>query len=286
MLRIYNDFYVDIQEESGGRLVPQAILPIWDMDLTIAEMERLLDQGIRGFTLSDKPELLGLPELPEPYFEPMWDLFNESGAVVNFHIGAGQRKEEMEKIRSARYTADRPGGVRQPAQGDRPIRTGAPSVTSAGSPCGASQMYMSNVRIVANLCMSDLFDRYPNLQRRVGRERHRLGAVHARVARVPARRDGHRSGRDRTSEAATDGVLPATTSTSCSGSSRCRRQKLIDDIGVNNVLVETDVPHPTCLYPGAREHFAEVLGGLDEHTRRRVLHDNAAELYRIEDRAV
>ena len=55
---------------------------------------------------------------------------------------------------------------------------------------------------------------------------------------------------------------------------------------MNNVLVETDVPHPTCLFPGAREHFAEVLGGLDEHTRRRVLHDNAAELYPIEDRAV
>ena len=48
------------------------------MYLTIREMTRLLDQGIRGFTLSDKPELLGLPELPQPYCEPMWDLFNES----------------------------------------------------------------------------------------------------------------------------------------------------------------------------------------------------------------
>ena len=54
---------------------------------------------------------------------------------------------------------------------------------------------------------------------------------------------------------------------------------------MNNVLVETDVPHPTCLYPGAREHFAEVMGQLDDHTRQRVLHDNAAELYRIEEHA-
>ena len=28
----------------------------------------------------------------------------------------------------------------------------------------ATQMYMSNVRIIVNLCMSDLFDRYPNLK--------------------------------------------------------------------------------------------------------------------------
>ena len=32
---------------------------------------------------------------------------------------------------------------------------------------------------------------------------------------------------------------------------RLAAQKLIEDIGVRNVLVETDVPHPTCLYPGA-----------------------------------
>ena len=62
---------------------------------------------------------------------------------------------------------------------------------------------------------------------------------------------------------------------------RLAAEKLIEDIGVGNVLVETDVPHPTCLYPGAREHFRDVLGGLDPAVRRRVLHDNAAELYRI-----
>jgi len=40
------------------------------MDFTIREMNRLLDKGMRGFTLSDKPEMIGLPELPEPYFAP------------------------------------------------------------------------------------------------------------------------------------------------------------------------------------------------------------------------
>src|SRR5262249_35887642 len=85
ILQIYNDFLVDVQDESGGRLFPQALLPIWDMDLTVSEMGRLLDRGIRGFTLSDKPELLGLPEPIDPYFDPMWDLFDSSGAIANFH---------------------------------------------------------------------------------------------------------------------------------------------------------------------------------------------------------
>ena len=34
VLQTYNDFLVDMQHESGDRLLPQALLPIWDMDLT------------------------------------------------------------------------------------------------------------------------------------------------------------------------------------------------------------------------------------------------------------
>src|SRR3954464_3724177 len=52
VLRTYNDFLVDVQQESNGRLFPQALLPIWDMDFTIREMNRLIDKGITGFTLS------------------------------------------------------------------------------------------------------------------------------------------------------------------------------------------------------------------------------------------
>jgi uncharacterized protein len=58
--------------------------------------------------------------------------------------------------------------------------------------------------------------------------------------------------------------------------------KMLEHVGVNNVLVETDVPHPTCLYPGAREHFASVMADVDPAIRKRVLQDNAAELYRLD----
>ena len=57
--------------------------------------------------------------------------------------------------------------------------------------------------------------------------------------------------------------------------------KLIPEVGINNVLVETDVPHPTCLFPSTREHFERVLADVDPAVQRRVLQDNAAELYDI-----
>jgi uncharacterized protein len=54
-------------------------------------------------------------------------------------------------------------------------------------------------------------------------------------------------------------------------------------VGVRNIMVETDVPHPTCLYPGARDRFAQVLGHLDRNVIKRILFDNAAELYGVKD---
>lgn len=283
ILQIYNDFLVDVQDESNGRLFPQALLPIWDMDLTVSEMTRLIDKGIRGFTLSDKPELLGLPELPEPYFEPMWDLFNDSGAVANFHIGAGGRREETEKVRAARYQS---AEERRAAEEAAPIPTvAAPSWRSLGNQrmlaVHSAQMYMSNVRIMANLCMSDLFDRYPNVkivsaESGIGWVPFMLEALEYQYSEMVTHDDEVKFAQRRPAEYFRDHLYVMFWFEEVAAS------KLIEDIGINNVLVETDIPHPTCLYPGAREHFERVLGDLDRHIQERVLQDNAAELYRIE----
>jgi predicted TIM-barrel fold metal-dependent hydrolase len=59
-------------------------------------------------------------------------------------------------------------------------------------------------------------------------------------------------------------------------------QRLLDVIGVDNVMWETDFPHPTCLHPDAVRRSAEVLAGLGEDALRKVVQDNAARLYHID----
>jgi uncharacterized protein len=59
-------------------------------------------------------------------------------------------------------------------------------------------------------------------------------------------------------------------------------EKLIETIGVKNVLFESDLPHPTCYYPGLREHLVDVFKEIDPAIRRRVVQDNAAELYGVQ----
>jgi uncharacterized protein len=278
VLRTFNDFYVDIHQEGGGRLLPQAMLPIWDMDFTIKEMTRMLEAGITGFTLSDKPELLGLPELPRPYFEPMWDLFNESGAVANFHIGAGQRREDLEAIRGGRDAKNPDGGGEIP--------TVAPAAWNSLSrqrrlAVGATQMYMSNVRIITNFCLSDIFERYNKLK---------IVSAESGIGWIPFVLEAMEFQLD---EMVTLDVEVAQTSRRPTELFRdhfsvmywfekLAPATLIEEIGVKNVLVETDVPHPTCLYPSPVAHFDRVMKDVDPYVRRRVMQDNGAELYGIE----
>ena len=40
---MYNDFLMDVQDQSGNRLFPQAVLPVWDMDLTVAPNVRTME---------------------------------------------------------------------------------------------------------------------------------------------------------------------------------------------------------------------------------------------------
>jgi predicted TIM-barrel fold metal-dependent hydrolase len=276
VLQTYNDWMVDVQKESDGRLLPQGLLPIWDMDLTIAEMQRLLDQGMRGFTLSDKPELLGLPELIEPYFTPMWDLFNESGAVVNFHIGSGGRREVSKDRKEAEQSLRRQAETSKQYAGLY-FESFGPQRRLA---ILATQMYMSNVRIIVNLCMGDLFDRYPKVkivsaESGIGWVPFILESLEYQVDEMvtdPAERGLQQR---RPSEYFHDHFYVTF------WFEKTAPLKYLEDVGIKNVLVETDVPHPTCLYPGAREHFATVLAGLDPWARKRVLQDNAAELYRM-----
>jgi predicted TIM-barrel fold metal-dependent hydrolase len=68
---------------------------------------------------------------------------------------------------------------------------------------------------------------------------------------------------------------------SCFWFERSGLRSAIEVLGPETVLFETDFPHPTCLYPGGPDGVRGALAELDDDTRRLVLQDNAARLYRI-----
>lgn len=55
----------------------------------------------------------------------------------------------------------------------------------------------------------------------------------------------------------------------------------LDALGVDNIMFETDFPHPTCLYPNALEHVARTLEGLTFEDKRKLLGGTASKVYSI-----
>jgi predicted TIM-barrel fold metal-dependent hydrolase len=59
-------------------------------------------------------------------------------------------------------------------------------------------------------------------------------------------------------------------------------RRLIDKIGADNVMFETDFPHPTSLYgEEVHERIKGGLGDCEESVRRKILWDNAQRLYKV-----
>ena len=59
-------------------------------------------------------------------------------------------------------------------------------------------------------------------------------------------------------------------------------REMLDQIPEDNILFETDYPHPVCLYGNVREKIEAGLRGASSVRRRKLLFDNAAQLYKVE----
>jgi len=55
----------------------------------------------------------------------------------------------------------------------------------------------------------------------------------------------------------------------------------VEVLGNGNIMFETDFPHPTCLYPGVRDHVDACLGDQDRQTQENILFRTAANVYGI-----
>lgn len=245
----YNDAAAELQRASGGRLLPQAMLPFWDVRASARELERCHEKlGLTGFTMMDAPDAWGLPSLADTAWDPLWATAQERRLPVNFHIGSG--------------------GV-----------TGNPVWPGIGMPqqlgAGSTILFIANARCIVNLIFSGLLDRFPSLN---------FVSVESGIGWLPFVLESAEYQMD---ENGVDLQLRPT--------EYFRRQiyasfwferrdvaACVRRLGVDNVMVETDFPHPTCLYPGARKKLEEAVAELPEADQRKLFYGNAARVYGVD----
>lgn len=254
-VQIYNDALAEFQEETGQRVFGMALLPWWDLEASVIEIERAHANGLRGIVTCSNPEEAGMPDMARPEWDPIWQVCSDLRMPVNFHIG------------SSKGNLDFFGKAPWPSFGEeRKLAV------------GSANLFMGNARVIGNLLYSGVPERFPELK---------FVSVESGLGWLPFFLEvlDHQMFETAPNEMAELSLLP---------SEYFKRQfygtfwfeqstvkPAIDFLGPQCVMFETDFPHPTCLYPRDDDRLRQTLSGLSDEVIKMIMQDNAAELYRI-----
>ncbi|MEZ4333388.1 MAG: amidohydrolase family protein [Myxococcota bacterium] len=253
--RIYNEAMAEIQADSKGRLFPMALMPWWNIEQSVAEVAHAKEMGMKGIVMCSDPDSIGLPDLGCDEWLPFWDAVDDSGLAVNFHIGASETSFNMF------------GRAAWPSMG-----------WSRRLALGSAALFVENSRVISNLIYSGLFDRCSNLK---------VVSVESGIGWIPFVLESIDYEWEETGSSSEKKLAMKPSDYfrrhvyGCFWFEKTAPAKLVDVVGEDNVLFETDFPHPTCLYPNVQAHIAEVSRDWSETRKRKILQDNAAALYGI-----
>ena len=255
-VEIYNDAMAEIQDASHGRLYPMALLPWWDVAATVAEAERIAAAGLRGVNMTSDPQVQSeLPDLGDRAWDPLWETCADLALPIHFHIGASQT------------TMSWYGSSPWPSLGE-----------DQKLGIGSAMMYITNARVLANIIYSGMLERHPRLK---------VVSVESGIGWIPFVLEALDHQANETAAGSMDYLsLPPSEYFrrqiyACYWFERRDVAHTFEVLGSDNILFETDFPHPTCLYPDSLTYAAEGLAGVSPEVQRKVLQDNAAALYRI-----
>ncbi len=255
-VQAYNDFLCDWIAPDPRRFIPIAAMPFWDVEATRAEIQRCAKLGHKGVLFTGEPQSHGFPVLANPHWDPVWATAQDCDLPVSFHIGTGDFDGEFS-----------------------PDRISASGV-GATNAYAAVSLFLENGKQLADLLLSGVLARFPKL---------RVVSVESGIGFIPFILEAC----DYTFEYSKIRLqrpefemLPSEYFQrqvyGCYFFEEVAPQRLLDKIGEDNVLFETDYPHPVCLFGDVRERIDAGLRGASEKTRRKLLFDNAAKLYKVD----
>jgi uncharacterized protein len=256
-IEIYNDRQGRIQEESGNRLLGMPLMPAWDVDTCISEAKRVAAMDARGVNMTSDPQDLGAPDLASRAWDPFWETCTELELPVHFHIGASATAMSF----YGKYPWD-----------SHPMDTKLA--------IGGSLLFIGNARVVTNAILSGMFDRHPDLK---------MVSVESGVGWIPFILEtlDYEMAENAPTELAKMKKPPSEYfrsnffATFWFENNRNKLPELIEAVGEDSILFETDFPHPTCLYPGPLATVEKKMATLAPETRKKIYGENARKLYRL-----
>jgi len=90
-VKAYNDWMIEEWcAAAPGRYIPLTLIPLWDPQEAVKEIERTAAMGSHSFSFSENFEPLGLPTVHNPsrYWDPVLHAAQDCEQVLSIHIGS------------------------------------------------------------------------------------------------------------------------------------------------------------------------------------------------------
>jgi len=247
-VQAYNDWTVEEWcGESGGRLIPLCLVPLWDADLAAAEVRRNAARGVHAVAFSEMPFHLGLPTIHTGYWDPFFQACAETQTTVCMHIGSSSKMPAT--------SADAP-----------------PAVT-------ATLAFGNAMFSLIDFLFSGVLVRFPDL--RLSYAESQIGWLPYTLERVDD------VWHDNQGWAGTKVIPEPPSTYYYKQVFGCffKDQHGIDSlakVGVDNVTFETDYPHSDSTWPRSKQVAEKLLAGLDDETVYKILRGNAIRMLHLD----
>ena len=248
----YNAWLHEFCSCDPKRLLGLALIPILDMEHTVADIHHYAKLGFRGVQIPTRIKDSGYYE---PKYEPMWAALEETGLVVNVHTSVTQG------VARTHYEGPRETDPRQ-------------------DPIGFARRQVPAQQFLGNMILSGNLDRHPKLK--LVCAEYDVGWVANLVQQVD-----YWFGRESTFDADRN-INKRPPSEYFKENIYFTYQ---DDragvlttpvYGEDNFLWASDYPHGVTTFPCSRETVDSNCQGLDPKVKRKINRDNAAKLYKLD----
>jgi predicted TIM-barrel fold metal-dependent hydrolase len=250
-VKAYNDWMVDEWcGDSNGRLIPLCIIPLWDAKLAADEIRRNAERGVRAVCFSEIPPYLGLASVHEEngYWEPFVQACEETGTVINMHIGSSSKMPST--------SDDAPAAV------------------------GSTLTFNNAMASMADWLFSGLLEKFPNVK--LAYSEGQIGWIPyilERADKVWEENRGWGGFGDK---------VPNPPSTyyyrqiyGCFFDDEVGLD-LLEKVGVDNATFETDYPHSDSTWPHTKKVAEGLMGHLDDDVVRKLVRGNAIDLFQLD----
>lgn len=106
-IQAWNDFILDEWcAAAPDRLIPLVMLPLWDVRLSVAELERTVALGAKAITFPETPSRLGLHSFYDGGWDPLFQAMVDTDTALCMHFGSsGEMPSTSEDAPNALWIA-------------------------------------------------------------------------------------------------------------------------------------------------------------------------------------